>query len=115
MKTNLASHTKSEAADRNTVIGRAISKAMATVSPEGPCPSAEHLAILIDGNALDDERETFFGHMAVCDRCREIYLLAHDLSSEEPVKQSYRGWYLAGGALAAVALVVLAVKFPLEV
>lgn len=114
MKAKLDSHTKTEAANRDTIIGSAISNAMASASPADQCPTAEQLAVLVDANAAEEERDNLLGHMAVCNRCRDIYLLAHDLSSEEPAQQNHRGWYMAGGTLAAVAMVVLAVKFTIQ-
>lgn len=110
MKTKLASHSNTEATDRDSLIGGAISRAIASASPAYPCPTAEQLAVLVEGSAAEEERDSLLGHMAVCDRCREVYLLAHDLCSEAPVQKSHRGWYMASGVLAAVALVVLAVK-----
>jgi hypothetical protein len=114
MKTKLASYSRAETTDRDTIIGRALCSALANSAPAEKCPSAEQLTVLVDGNATEEEQDSLFGHMAVCDRCREIYLLAHDLSLEEPVQRSYRGWYLGGGALAAVALVALAVKLTIQ-
>lgn len=114
MKTKLHSHTKNEATDRDSVIGTAISKAMSTASPADPCPTAEQLAVLVDDRGTEEERGSLFGHMAECDRCREVYLLAHDLSLEEPAQRNHRGWYMAGGTLAAVALVVLAVRLTIQ-
>ncbi|MFZ4858120.1 MAG: hypothetical protein ACOYL3_17155 [Desulfuromonadaceae bacterium] len=68
----------------------------------------------MDGTATEAARETLMGHLAVCDRCREVYLLTHDLNVEEIVQQNYRGWYLTGGSFAAVALIVLAVKLTVQ-
>lgn len=114
MKTNHDSYTKYEAADRDTIIGSALSNAMANVLTVDTCPSVEQLSVLVDGHATEEGRDNLLSHMAVCDRCREVYLLAHDLSLEEPGYQNKRGWYLAGGALAAVVLIVLAVKLTIQ-
>lgn len=114
MKTKLHSHAKTEATDRDSIIGTAVSRAIAGASPADQCPPAEQLAVLVDGCVAEEERDSLLGHMAVCDRCRDIYILAHDLSSVGPVQQSHRGWYMAGGTLAAVALVVLAVKLTIQ-
>ena len=114
MKTTLNSNIKSAATDRDSIIGSALSKAIANSSPIDACPSSEQLAVLVDGTATEVERETLLGHLSQCDRCREVYLLTHDLNVEEPVQQNYRGWYLAGGSFAAVALVVLAVKLTIQ-
>ena len=110
MTTTLNSNIKSAATDRDTIIGRALSKAIANSQPIDACPSSEQLAVLVDGTATEVERETLLGHLSQCDRCREVYLLTHDLNVEEPVQQNYRGWYLAGGTFAAVALVALALN-----
>ncbi|MBV5329374.1 MAG: hypothetical protein JZU65_17420 [Chlorobium sp.] len=114
MKTSSENHIKSAAADRDTIIGSALSQAIAISPPIDACPSSEQLAVLVDGSATEAERETLLGHLAQCDRCREVYLLTHDLNVEEPVQQNHRGWYLAGGSLAAVALVLLAVKLTIQ-
>jgi len=114
MKTTITNQTKSGAADRDSIIGTAVSSAMADAPPLGPCPAAERLAVLADGNAEGGERDSLFGHMAVCGRCRDIYLLAHELNTEEPVQRGSRGWYMTGGALAVAALVALAVKLTLS-
>jgi anti-sigma factor RsiW len=114
MKTKRAPDTKLDAADRDTLIGSAISNAIACSSPVDLCPTTEQLAALVDGNFSGDERDSLLGHMAACERCREIYILSHALSSEEPVQRNNRGWYMAGGTFAAVALVVLAVKLTMQ-
>jgi hypothetical protein len=110
MKTTTQSHSNIEAADRDNIIGRAISTEMASIFSVEPCPTAELLAVLVDGCASEEERDRLFGHLALCERCRQIYLLAHELRAEEPAQKNQRGWYIAGGSLAAVALLVLAVK-----
>lgn len=114
MKTKVHTHTKIEAADRDSIIGSAISKAIADAPLVGACPTTEQLAALIDGKTAEEERDSLLGHLAVCDRCREVYLLTKNLISDEPVQQSHRVWYVGGGALAAVALVVLAVKLTIQ-
>ena len=114
MKTTSITHIKSVADDRDSIIGSALSQAIANTAPIDTCPSSEQLAVLVDGTATEAERETLLGHLAVCDRCREVYLLTHDLNVEEPAQQNHRGWYLAGGSFAAVALVLLAVKLTIQ-
>ena len=114
MKTTSKNQSNTATADRDSIIGGALSKAIANSPPIDDCPSSEQLAVLVDGTASETARETLLGHLAVCDRCREVYLLTHDLNVEAPVQQNYRGWYLAGGSLAAVALVLLSVKLTIQ-
>lgn len=114
MKTTSKNQSNIATVDRDNIIGGALSNAIANSPPIDACPSSEQLAVLVDGTATEAVRETLLGHLSVCDRCREVYLLTHDLNTEEPVQQNYRGWYLAGGSFAAVALVVLAVKLTVQ-
>jgi hypothetical protein len=114
MKTIPTSSTKISATDRDAIIGSAISAELAATSPPDPCPDSEQVALLIDGGGSAAERDSFFAHIAVCDRCRAVYLLAHDLSSEEPVARNFRTWYLAGGTIAAAAVLLLAVKLTVQ-
>lgn len=114
MKSKLHSHIKTETTDRDRVIGSSISWALASTQIVDACLTTDQFALLVDGTIAEVDRDVIMAHMAVCDRCREIYLLTHDLSSDEPVQQNYRGWYLAGGSFAAVALVALAVKLTFQ-
>ena len=114
MKTTSKKQSNTAATDRDSIIGGALSQAIANSPPNDACPTSEQLAVLVDGTATEAVRETLLGHLAVCDHCREVYLLTHDLNVEEPVQQNYWGWYLAGGSFAAVALVVLAVKLTIQ-
>ena len=114
MKTKPDLRIKAAATDRDSIIGGAVSNALANTAGTSPCPSAEQLAVLVDGNASEGDRDDLLGHLAVCERCRDVYLLTHELNAEEPARQSYRGWYMAGGTIAAVALVVLAVKLTVQ-
>ena len=103
-----------ETADRDTLIGRALSRSLGKTTPDELCPTAEQMASFVDGGGAEKERDRILGHLAACDRCREIYILAHDLSKPEPVQHGRRGWYMVGGALAAAALVVFAVKLTIQ-
>lgn len=95
-------------------MGRTLSRSLANSTSDEQCPGAEQMAVFVDGGGTETERDQISGHLAVCDRCREIYVLAHDLSKPEPVWQGRRGWYMAGGALASAALVVLVVKLTIQ-
>lgn len=101
-------------ADNDTIIGRALSSSLGKITPNEQCPTAERMAAFVDGGGVNEERDNILRHLAVCDRCREVYILTHDLSKPEPVRQGRRGWYLAGGALASAALVVLVVKLTIQ-
>lgn len=114
MNTDNAHNKKMEATDRDSIIGSTLSKALAIAAPVNPCPTAERIAVIIDGNVSENERDSLLAHMAACDHCREVYLLANDMLLEEPVQFSFRRWYMAGGALAVAALVVLAVKLTIQ-
>lgn len=90
MKTNHTQNNADAATDRDTFIGKALSSALAKTSSCEPCPSSEELASLKDGSLETSKRDRLLGHMAVCDRCRDIYLLTHSLSQEAPVSQPRR-------------------------
>jgi len=114
MKTMRSNQIYDKAADSDTIIGRALSRSLGKPTPDEQCPTAERMATLVDGGCADEERDNILSHLAVCDRCREVYILAHDLSKPETVRQGRRGWYMAGGALASAALVVLVVKLTIQ-
>lgn len=101
-------------AENDTIIGRALSRSLCIMTPNEQCPTAERMAAFVDGGGANEERDNILRHLAVCDRCREVYILTHDLSKPEPVRHGRRGWYVAGGALASAALVVLVVKLTIQ-
>ena len=114
MKTISTNHTIIESTGRDIIIGRALSSVLTGTPPVEQCPTTEQMAAFLDGTGMQEERDRFLGHLATCGLCREIYFLAHDLSKKEPVRQGRRGWHMAGGALAAAALVILAVKLTIQ-
>jgi len=114
MKTIPANHTIIESTDRDIIIGRALSSALTGTAPVEQCPTTEQMAAFLDGTGIQEERDRFLAHLAACGRCREIYMLAHDLSKPEFVQHGHRRWFMAGGALAAAALVILAVKLTIQ-
>jgi hypothetical protein len=114
MKTIPTNHTIIEATGRDIIIGRALSSVLTRTAPVEQCPTTGQMAAFLDGTGMQEERDRFLGHLAACGRCREIYFLAHDLSKKEPVRQGRCGWLMAGGALAAAALVILAVKLTIQ-
>jgi hypothetical protein len=114
MKTISTYHTMIKSADRDIIIGRALSRALTRTAPVEPCTTTEQMAAFLDETGMQEEQDRFLAHLATCDRCREIYILAHDLSKPEVVRHDQRRWFMAGGALAAVALVILAVKLTIQ-
>ena len=52
----------------------------------GQCLSSEDIAVLVEGNLIGSERDRMMKHLAACDDCREIYLLAAELHDEENQK-----------------------------
>ena len=102
--------TKPMPVDRDNIIGNALSNSLAQSGPAGPCPSILEMAAFVDGKTAAEERQRIMGHLAGCDRCREIHLLVHDLDKAKSVQRGRAAWYLAGGALASAALVILAIK-----
>ena len=114
MKTTPTNNTVMESTGRDKIIGSALSNGLAGIAPIEQCPTAEQMAAYLDGTGMQEELDRFMRHLASCGRCREIYILAHDLNKTEPVRQGGRGWRITGGTLAAAALVILAVKLSIQ-
>lgn len=114
MKTLHISKFNNETAATDTIIGRALSRSLSKSPPDLQCPTAERMAAFVDGGVAEEERDNILKHLAACDRCREVCILAHNLIHPVPVRQGRRRWYIAGTALAAAASMILAVKLTVQ-
>jgi|GEM_PF-2973566 len=114
MKPIPSKHTTMDSTGRDAIIGGALGSALAGTAPAGPCPTAGQMAAFLDGNVAPEEKDRFLAHLAVCDRCREIHVLARELGRTEFAEQGRRPWFVAGGAVAAAALMILALKLAIH-
>ncbi len=105
---------KSKKSDRDGVVGKALSRSLGNSGQVGPCPTAAEMADFLDGAATEEKRQRLLAHLAVCDRCREIHLLAAELGGAAAVQPKRTGWRMAGGALATAALALLAIKLTVQ-
>ncbi|MFA7059580.1 MAG: zf-HC2 domain-containing protein [Pedobacter sp.] len=110
MKTNPTNNDAAACTDRDTALGKSLSGALAKLTHSEPCPPIEELAAMKDGTLAGAERDRLLRHMSVCDRCREIFVMVHSLSQEDPVRKSRAEWYVAGCALAIAVTVALVIK-----
>jgi hypothetical protein len=99
----------SSAQRRDESLGRALS---GTLSAEdaGACPPPEELAALCEGRLGDAARDALQRHLAVCERCYQVYTLTAELLPA-PKTASGRRWLWVPAALATAAALVLAIRF----
>ena len=94
------------------VIGRFVSRALASDGQDSPCPSFEEIAALVDDSLPTDQRDLLFGHFAGCALCRNTYVLSRELSAPQVVTKD-KTWYWTMSAFAAAAVVVLVISLTL--
>lgn len=102
----------------DSALGAAITRSLANGSPAGDCPSLEKIAELVDGSPGGAERDLLLGHLALCDRCRELFVAASELASDEQdtAKQptDMRRNYVVPSAFAAAAVLIIALTLQMR-
>lgn len=94
--------------DRDFELGTSLSSRIAAA--KGECPQPEDIALLVDGELDEADRDKLLGHLASCEKCREVFLAARQIRREEVAKTSRRGWYVISSLAAAAVLVLCVIK-----
>ena len=92
--------------DRDAEIGRALARRLS--GSTGACPPPEDIALLVDGQLDEADRDILLGHLASCDKCRDIFLTARSLTREKTASSFRRGWYVIS-SLATAAVVAFCI------
>jgi hypothetical protein len=106
--------------EKDTVIGRALTRAIKESAISEECPSPEDLSAFIEGKLDEQQRDKVIGHLSHCDRCYEVFLTAQEMIKEEKeeaaakVMVKKKSWYYAPIAIAAAAVLVIVIKFVLQ-
>jgi Putative zinc-finger len=105
-------NTKSSAKDgaRYERLGRILAMAAGMEPSGGQCPTLEQLAAMMDQGLDGKERDTLLGHLAGCDRCREVLITAVRLSAADEAQEVRQGWrfgFLVPYAAAAAVLIAV--------
>jgi len=91
-------------------LGRILAMASGMEPYAGQCPAPEQLAALMDRGLDGKELDTVLGHLAGCDRCREVLITAVRLSAEDKARDVKPGWrfgFLVPYAAAAAVLIAV--------
>lgn len=92
--------------ERDTLLGRTISAAIAGTGTGDPCPGAETIAALVDGKLSDSERDLLMKHLACCKECFQLYTLSAELV--KPVERKHsQNLVVLMGSIAAVLVAVI--------
>lgn len=94
--------------DRDTELGRALARKLS--SSKGACPAPENIALLVDGDMDEADRDILLGHLASCDKCRDIFLAARKLTREKSAGSSRRGWYVISSFATAAVVAFCMIK-----
>ena len=114
MASNTSNITKpSTAEQRDEVIGRGLTKQM-NAGVAGICPSIEELAALIDGTLEGDAREQLMKHLAVCERCYEVFTTSQELLAVDEVPAKKRPVTFIASTIAVAAVIVVALTLSLQ-
>jgi len=93
-------------------LGELLGGAMSSMRPEGACPPLEDLAALSEGRLTLKEEEALMGHVAACDKCREVFAMVSEPMPEpvgevRPVKARSRAsvyrWLVPAALAASIA------------
>jgi len=101
-------HT-TRASDRDNRLGSALVDGISGKTID-KCPDLEQIAAMADGNLTELERDHLFGHMASCDRCRQVFLSIKSLEATTETTGSRTRWYLISSIAVAAAISVLILK-----
>lgn len=94
---------------RDVFLGTAITRAFKRAEQVNTCPALEDIAALVDGTIQGTLRDDIMGHMATCDRCRQVFTMTGELAEHE--KEYGRGrWSKVSSAFAVAAVMVLAIS-----
>ncbi len=101
-----------------SALGAAITRGLASGNPAGECPTLETVSELVDGSITGAGRDRLLGHLAICDNCRELFMVSSGLACEQPVADQQtscrRRNYLLPSALAAAALLIIGLTLQLS-
>jgi hypothetical protein len=106
--------------EKDTVIGRALTKAIKEIQKAEECPSPEDLSAFIDGKLDEQEGDRVMGHLSHCDRCYEAFLMTHKMIKEEKEETARimikkKSWIYAPIAVAAAAALVILFEFVIQI
>jgi len=108
MNTTRTSNEKGKI-DRDTLLGRALTRAIAARTKDEPCPPLEDIAALVDGKLDGKRRDDVMGHLAGCDTCYHVFLSAREMVGAERKRTRTPVYVFSGLAAAAVLLLALSV------
>lgn len=98
---------------RDSLLGTAITKEIRSSGQTGHCPPPEDIAALVDGSMDGDARDKLLGHLAECERCRQIFVRARELIHDDQ-SAGERRRYVVPSLLATAALLVIALTLTLS-
>lgn len=108
MGTNWFWQKKVKKDERDAAIGRTLSRTIKESAGSESCPSHEDISAFLDGRLDQKQRDTLMGHLSHCDRCYEVFSIAHEMNEEEVVVEKRRNWAYPSFAFAvAVALIIV--------
>lgn len=108
MNTTRTSNEKGKI-DRDTLLGRALTRAIAARTKDEPCPPLEDIAALVDGKLDGKRRDDVMGHLAGCDTCYHVFLSTSEIVESVGGQKRRKLHAISGLAAAAVLLVALSV------
>lgn len=106
-------NNRNRSEQRDEILGRAMARGVREDGAVTPCPSPEQMAALVDGSVSGADRDSLLGHLAVCGKCRQVFVTARALVQEE-VADGGRSWFVIPSALAVAVLLVLALTLTLR-
>lgn len=117
MGTNKFSGKQDKQEKRDAAIGRALSRAIKEAAGSEGCPSSEDISAFLDGRLDEKQRDTLMGHLSHCDRCYEVFSMAHEMvkqKKEEVVREKKKSWIYAPIAIAAAVVLIIVIKFVMQ-
>jgi hypothetical protein len=119
MVTDNSSGKNMKKEEKDVVIGRALTRAIKGSAQADECPSDEDLSAFVDGTLDEQQRDKVVGHLSHCDRCYEVFSMAHEMIKEEKEVTSKamikRSWFYVPAAAVAAAVLVLLFKFVIQI
>lgn len=100
--------------NRDEILGSSLSHALGQKSNDEQCPVPEETAALIDGVLVGEERDKLLGHLAVCSRCREAFIIASELVQPAVTVSGRKVWYYVSATAAVAAMAVIALSITLR-
>jgi hypothetical protein len=105
--------------ERDEIVGRALSRVIKEGVKAEECPPPEDLSAFIDGKLDEQQRNRVTGHLSHCDRCYEVFSVAHEMIREEKEEVAKgmikkRSWIYAPIAMAAAVVLAIVFKFVIQ-